>query len=156
MDKDRIAGSAKDFAGKVEGDVGSMAGDAKTQASGLVREVEGLLQNLYGQGEGAYENSAVAKKVEDNPLGALLVAGGGIGFALAMLMTRPLLRPAALNWGAQRWAARCLEHRRPPIRLPKDPTLLGSPPWEIGSVRPGASRAGEGFALESLTTRNFF
>jgi uncharacterized protein YjbJ (UPF0337 family) len=68
MDKDRIAGSAKDFAGKVEGDVGCTAGDAKTQASGLVRQVEGLLQNLYGQAEDAYENSAVAKKVEDNPL----------------------------------------------------------------------------------------
>ena len=101
MDKDRIAGSAKDFAGKVEGDVGSMAGDAKTQASGLVREVEGSVQNLYGQAKDAYENSgetlrdgsqAVAKKVEDNPLGALLVAGG-IGFALAMLMTRPPRRP---------------------------------------------------------------
>ena len=86
MDKDRIAGSAKDFAGKVEGAVGSLAGDAKT------REVEGLVQNLYGQAEDAFENSAVAKKVEDNPLSALLVAGG-IGFALAMLMTRPLLRP---------------------------------------------------------------
>jgi uncharacterized protein YjbJ (UPF0337 family) len=92
MDKDRIAGSAKDFAGKVEGDVGSMAENAKTQASGLVREVEGLLQNLYGQAEDAYENSAVAKKVEDYPLSALLIAVG-VGFALAMLMTRPLLRP---------------------------------------------------------------
>jgi len=116
MDKDRIAGSAKDFAGKVEGDVGSMAGDAKTQASGLAREAEGTVQNVYGQAKDAardatdaavglakdaYENSgetlrdgsqAVAKKVQDNPLSALLVAGG-IGFALAMLMTRPLLRP---------------------------------------------------------------
>src|SRR5204863_10084151 len=45
----------------------------------------------------AYDNSgdtfrggqkAVAKSVQDNPLGALLVAGG-IGFALALLMTRP-------------------------------------------------------------------
>jgi uncharacterized protein YjbJ (UPF0337 family) len=89
MDKDRIAGSAKDFGGKVEGAAGSMAGDAKTQASGLAREVEGLVQNLYSQAEEAFGNSAVAKKVEDNPLGALLVAGG-IGFALAMLMTRPL------------------------------------------------------------------
>ena len=51
--------------------------------------------------EDAYENSgdtfrdgsqAVAKKVQDNPLGALLVAGG-IGFALALLMTRPPRRP---------------------------------------------------------------
>ena len=92
MDKDRIAGSAKDIAGKVEGAVGSMAGNARTQASGNAREVEGWVQNLYGQAEDAYENSAVAKKVEDNPLVALLVAGG-IGFALAMLMTRPPRRP---------------------------------------------------------------
>ena len=92
MDKDRIAGSAKDFAGKVEGAEGSMAGDARTQAPGLAREAEGTVQNLYGQAKDAYENSAVAKKVQDNPLGALLVAGG-IGFALAMLMTRPPRRP---------------------------------------------------------------
>jgi uncharacterized protein YjbJ (UPF0337 family) len=116
MDKDRIAGSAKDFAGKVEGAVGDMAGDAKTQATGRAREAAGTVQNLYGQAkdaardatdtavgyaEDAYENSgetfrdgsqAVAKTVRDNPLGALLIAGG-IGFALALLMTRPPRRP---------------------------------------------------------------
>ena len=87
MDKDRIAGSAKDFAGKVEGTVGDIAGDAKTQAAGRVREATGL----YGQAKDAareatdatvnyakdaYENSgdtfrdgsqAIAKKVQDNP-----------------------------------------------------------------------------------------
>jgi uncharacterized protein YjbJ (UPF0337 family) len=115
MDKDRIVGAAKDAAGKVEGAVGDIAGDPKTQASGRAREV----QNLYGQAKDAarevkdtardatdaavnyakdaYENSgdtfregsqAVAKKVQENPLGALLVAAG-IGFALALLMTRP-------------------------------------------------------------------
>jgi len=113
MDKDRIVGSAKDIAGKVEGAVGDMAGDAQAQAAGTV-------QNLYGQAKDAardagdaavsyakdaYENSGetfregsevVAKKVQDNPLGALLIAGG-IGFALAMLMTRPPRRPP------QRW-----------------------------------------------------
>ena len=118
MDKDRIAGTAKDFAGKVEGAVGSMAGDARTQAAGRTREAEGTVQNLYGQAKDAardatdaavgmakdaYDNlsvsesfregsEAVAKKVQDNPLGALLVAGG-IGFALAMLLTRPPRRP---------------------------------------------------------------
>jgi uncharacterized protein YjbJ (UPF0337 family) len=116
MDKDRIAGSAKDFAGKVEGTVGDIAGDAKTQASGRAREAAGSVQNLYGQAKDAareatdaavgyardaYDNSgetfregsqAVAKKVQDNPLGALLIAGG-IGFALALLMTRPPRRP---------------------------------------------------------------
>jgi uncharacterized protein YjbJ (UPF0337 family) len=120
MDKDRIAGSAKDIAGKVEGTVGDMAGDAQAQAAGRVREAAGTVQNLYGQAKDAardvgdaaagyakdaYENSGetfregsevVAKKVQDNPLGALLIAGG-IGFALAMLMTRPPRRPP------QRW-----------------------------------------------------
>ena len=116
MDKDRMAGSAKDFAGKVEGAIGDIAGDAKTQASGRTREAAGAMQNLYGQAKDAardagetavnyakdaYENSgdsirggqqAIAKTVQDNPLGALLIAGG-IGFALALLMTRPPRRP---------------------------------------------------------------
>jgi uncharacterized protein YjbJ (UPF0337 family) len=118
MDKDRIAGPAKDIAGKVEGAVGDMTGNAQTQAAGRAREATGSVQNLYGQakdaardaGEAAvgyakdaYENSGetlrdgsqvVAKRVQDNPLGALLIAGG-IGFALAMLMTRPPRRPPA-------------------------------------------------------------
>jgi uncharacterized protein YjbJ (UPF0337 family) len=101
MDKDRIAGSAKDFAGKVEGAVGDVTGDAKTQAAGRANEAAGTVQNLYGQAKDAYDNSgdtlrggqqAVAKTVQDNPLGALLVAGG-IGFALALLLTRPPRRP---------------------------------------------------------------
>ena len=76
-------------------------------------------QNLYGQAntardagdaaisyaKDAYQNSgetlrdgsqAVAETMQDNPLGALLIAGG-IGFALALLMTRPPRRPP------QRW-----------------------------------------------------
>jgi uncharacterized protein YjbJ (UPF0337 family) len=105
MDKDRIAGSAKDIAGKVEGAVGDMAGDAKTQASGRAREATGTVQYLYGQAKDAANSGdtfrdgsqAVAKKVQDNPLGALLIAGG-IGFALAMLMTRPPRRPSPQRW----------------------------------------------------------
>ena len=120
MDKDRIAGSAKDFAGKVEGALGDIADDAKTQAAGRAREATGTVQNLYGQAKDAardatdaavsyakdaYENGgdtfrdgsqAVAQKVQDNPLGSLLIAGA-IGFALALLMTRPPRRPP------QRW-----------------------------------------------------
>lgn len=116
MDKDRIVGSTKEFAGRAEGAVGDLAGDAQTQASGKAREAAGTVQNLYGQAKDAvrdaadtatsyakdaYENSgdtlrdssqALSKKVQDNPLGALLVAGG-IGFALALLMSRPARRP---------------------------------------------------------------
>lgn len=114
MDKDRIAGAAKDFAGKAEGAVGSLTGDAKTQAEGRAREAAGTVQNLYGQAKDAVSDAAdtavnyakdalgsdtlrggqeaVVKTVQDNPLGALLVAGG-IGFALALMMTRPPRRP---------------------------------------------------------------
>src|SRR5450759_638115 len=116
MDKARIAGSATDFAGKVEGTVADIAGAAKAQAAGRVRETNGTAKHLYGQAKDAarvatdatvsyakdaYENSgdtfrdgsqAIAKKVQDNPLGSMLIAGG-IGFALALLMTRPPRRP---------------------------------------------------------------
>lgn len=116
MDTDRIVGSAKEYAGRAEGAIGDVAGDATTQASGKAKEAAGAVQNLYGQAKDAvrdatdtatsyakdaYENSgetfrdgtqALSKKVQDNPLGSLLVAGG-IGFALALLMSRPARRP---------------------------------------------------------------
>ena len=116
MDTDRITGSAKEFAGRAEGAVGEMTGDARTQASGRAREAAGTVQDLYGQAKDAardaadtaagyakdaYEaggdtfrdgSQAIAKKVRDNPLGALMIAGG-IGFALALLMSRPARRP---------------------------------------------------------------
>ncbi|WP_426439751.1 CsbD family protein [Bradyrhizobium genosp. P] len=116
MDKDRIYGSAKEFAGKVEGAAGDLTGDASTQATGRVREAAGSVQDLYGQAKDAardaadtavnyakdaYDNrgetirggqKAMAQTVQDNPLGSLLIAGG-IGFALALLMTRQPRRP---------------------------------------------------------------
>jgi uncharacterized protein YjbJ (UPF0337 family) len=110
MDKDRFSGAAKDAAGKIEGAVGDLTGDSQTSASGRVREASGTVQNLYGQAKDAARDAAgaaanfakdaydsdtfqdgtqaVAKQVRDNPLGALLVAGG-IGFALALFMSRP-------------------------------------------------------------------
>ena len=112
MDKDRIAGAAKDFVGKAEGAVGNLTGEAKTQAEGRAREAAGTVQNLYGQAKDAVSDAtdaavnyakdaygnpadtlrvsqkAVAQTVQDNPLGSLLIAGG-IGFALALMMTRP-------------------------------------------------------------------
>jgi len=121
MDKDRIAGSAKDVAGKIEGAVGGITGDANTEAAGRAKEAAGAVQNLYGQAKDAARDAgdaaagyardvyvhggdslrdgsqAVARKVQDNPLGALLVAGG-IGFALALLMTRQPRRPPPPRW----------------------------------------------------------
>ena len=113
MDKDRITGAAKDFAGQVEGAAGDITGDADTQASGRIREAAGKVQNLYGQAKDAtldatdaatgyarrvYDQSgdgkeAVARMVQENPVGSLLLAGG-IGFALgALLLRQPPRRP---------------------------------------------------------------
>lgn len=116
MDKDRIAGAAKDAAGKVESAIGKVTGDERVEASGRAREAEGTVQNLYGQvkdgvrdasesaanyardafDSDAYRDGtrALTGKVRENPLGSLLIAGG-IGFALAMLMTRTPRRRSA-------------------------------------------------------------
>ena len=120
MDNDRIAGSAKDYAGQAQSKIGELAGDAKTEAAGRMREAAGTAQNLYGQAKDtareatetatnyakqAYDNygdtfrdgsQALAKKVQDSPLSSVLIAGG-IGFALALMMMRPARRPSR-NW----------------------------------------------------------
>jgi uncharacterized protein YjbJ (UPF0337 family) len=115
MDKDRISGTARDFAGRAESAIGSVAGDARTEAQGRLRETAGTAQNLYGQVKDAARDAtdaaagfaketfkdtyaksgdtfrdgsqALANSVQENPIGSLLIAGG-IGFALALLMTR--------------------------------------------------------------------
>jgi uncharacterized protein YjbJ (UPF0337 family) len=106
MHEDRIAGTAKGVTGKLERTVGDMARDADTKAAGRVRQAASKVEDLYGQAKDAardatnaaagyakqvYRQSgesseAVAKLVQNNPLGSLLIAGG-IGFALALLMT---------------------------------------------------------------------
>jgi uncharacterized protein YjbJ (UPF0337 family) len=111
MDKDRIAGTAQDWAGKAEGAVGDLAGDKETQAAGRVREAAGKVQNLYGQAKDAARDAAdtatgfakkavsnagegqeaLVKMVQDNPLGSLLTAGV-IGFGLALLLRSPAPR----------------------------------------------------------------
>ncbi len=126
MDSNRVAGAAKSFAGKAEGAIGRAAGDAKAEASGRAHEAEGVAQKIYGQakdtvmdaandlgdtasgfakqaidaGEDFYRDGsrAVAAKIQEQPLGALLIAGVA-GFALAMMLSRPARRP-------QRWADR--------------------------------------------------
>src|SRR5438309_909391 len=60
MDKDRIVGATRDFAGKVEGAAGDLAGDAKTQATARAREAAGTVQNLYGQAKDAAREAGEA------------------------------------------------------------------------------------------------
>jgi uncharacterized protein YjbJ (UPF0337 family) len=111
MDEDRIAGTAKEVTGKLERTVGDMAGDADATAAGSVRQAAGKVEDVYGQAKEAardatdsaasyakqvYRQSsdgseAVAKLVQNNPLGSLLIAGG-VGFALALLLRQPAPR----------------------------------------------------------------
>jgi uncharacterized protein YjbJ (UPF0337 family) len=48
MDKDRIAGSAKQVKGTVKQAVGKVLGDAKLKATGMADKTEGKVQNAIG------------------------------------------------------------------------------------------------------------
>ena len=48
MDKDRIAGAAKEIKGSVKETVGKAVGDSKLQSDGKADKVEGKVQNAIG------------------------------------------------------------------------------------------------------------
>ena len=48
MDKDRIAGAAKEIKGSIKETIGKAAGDAKLQSDGKADKVEGKIQNAIG------------------------------------------------------------------------------------------------------------
>ena len=48
MDKDRVAGSAKQIEGALKEAVGKATGDAKLKTSGKADKVEGKIQNTAG------------------------------------------------------------------------------------------------------------
>jgi uncharacterized protein YjbJ (UPF0337 family) len=48
MNKDRIAGSAKQMKGALESAVASVTGDAKLKADGQADKLEGKVQNAVG------------------------------------------------------------------------------------------------------------
>jgi len=48
MNKDRIAGSAKEIKGSIKETIGKAVGDAKLQSDGKADKVEGKVQNAVG------------------------------------------------------------------------------------------------------------
>jgi uncharacterized protein YjbJ (UPF0337 family) len=48
MDKDRIAGTAKEIKGSVKEAIGKVVGDAKLQSDGKSEQTEGKIQNAVG------------------------------------------------------------------------------------------------------------
>lgn len=110
MDTDRIVGSAKSMAGKVEKAVGDAFDDKQTRAEGAATQAEGTLQNAFGQVKDAARETADkasglasdayeqgAELVTERPGSALLVAGL-IGFALGVVLTRGSQAPARPRW----------------------------------------------------------
>jgi uncharacterized protein YjbJ (UPF0337 family) len=113
MNEDRVTGTAEDLAGKAEKAFGDATGNPETQLGGRAREMAGKAQNIYGQAKDAARDAAdaatgyakdfynsdtirdgseaLARKVQDNPLSAIVTAGA-IGFALALWMSRPSRR----------------------------------------------------------------
>ena len=59
MDTDRISGSAKETAGKVESALGNGLDNAQTQAAGKAREAAGTVQKLYGQAKDAARDAGI-------------------------------------------------------------------------------------------------
>jgi len=58
MDKDRVAGSAKQVKGAVEEAVGKVVGDAKLEAEGKADKAEGKAQNAVGGLKDAVRDAA--------------------------------------------------------------------------------------------------
>ena len=56
MDKDRIAGAAKEIKASVKETIGKMVGDAKLQSDGKADKVEGKVQNAVGGLKDALKN----------------------------------------------------------------------------------------------------
>lgn len=82
MDENRVEGTTRDAAGKVEEAAGNLTGDARTQARGRARQVAGQAQDVYGQAVDEVQEFA-----RDQPIVALLLAAG-VGFLLGAVLTR--------------------------------------------------------------------
>lgn len=94
MDENRISGTARNVAGKVEEGLGRVAGDTSTQFKGKLDEAAGAAQDLYGQTADAARQTAITldkwlrNTIETQPYTSALVAVG-IGWLLGR-MHRPL------------------------------------------------------------------
>jgi uncharacterized protein YjbJ (UPF0337 family) len=60
MDENRIAGTAKNVGGKVEGGFGRVTGDTKSQVEGIANQAAEAAQDLYGQARDSAADAAGA------------------------------------------------------------------------------------------------
>jgi uncharacterized protein YjbJ (UPF0337 family) len=87
MDENRVFGTAKNMAGKVEEGFGQATGDVKSQIDGKVKQAAGVAQDLYGQARDTASDAAAAVRetassaedtlrnfIEDKPYTTMIVA----------------------------------------------------------------------------------
>ncbi len=79
MDENRLTGTAREVAGKVEGVFGSLTGDHGREAQGRAREVAGK-----AEGETLDRASSLVK---DDPVKALAITAG-VAFLMGMFVAR--------------------------------------------------------------------
>jgi uncharacterized protein YjbJ (UPF0337 family) len=87
MDENRVEGTVRKVAGKVQEGVGRIVGDAEIQAKGTANEIRGSAQDSYGQvQESASElvrsvGDVVGRFIKEQPYTATMIALG-IGWLL--------------------------------------------------------------------------
>jgi uncharacterized protein YjbJ (UPF0337 family) len=87
MDENRVEGTVRKAAGKVQEGVGRLTGDAEIPAKGMANEIRGSAQDLYGQVQDSASElvrstgDAVGKFIKEQPYTAALIALG-IGWLL--------------------------------------------------------------------------
>jgi uncharacterized protein YjbJ (UPF0337 family) len=62
VDKDRIAGSAKEIKGAVKQGAGKLVGDAKLESQGRAEKAEGKIQNAVGSLKDKLKDTTKAAK----------------------------------------------------------------------------------------------
>jgi|SRR5581483_10907534 len=62
MNEDRLAGTARNFGGKVQESIGRVAGNTRMEAEGLGKQASGAAQDLYGQAKDVASDAADALK----------------------------------------------------------------------------------------------
>ena len=78
MDQDRLSGTAKNAAGKVEEGFGRAAGDAKAEFQGQIKQAEGAVQDLYGQAKDSVSSmeDTIRDYIENRPYTSAAIALG--------------------------------------------------------------------------------
>ncbi|WP_341992832.1 CsbD family protein [Azorhizobium sp. AG788] len=89
MNTDTMTGAANEVGGRVKEAAGALSGSASLKAEGLYDQAVGGTQRAFGEAKDVAQETgrAVSRKVEQQPLPAILTAGL-IGFVVGFLIAR--------------------------------------------------------------------